>query len=213
MRREKPLRPRLVIVAAVTAASCAAVPELALPAGSDWNGRCADGKVEFTTKGGGAVLEGPNRPVAGKTLAVGGQPYLAQNVTVTFTMQKTTFVISPGTSFRPECFGAYGKGPYPEVKLYRGKARVKGTPNSPEQTGVRTWEAIAHTLKPHTVEYTVQRTAKTPADGDAGKGRVTVRTLKGGPIMLSPRQGLKKQWACKTGQTFTVDWRGNVTQR
>jgi hypothetical protein len=40
-----------------------------------------------------------------------------------------------------------------------------------------------------------------------------VTTLKGGPIMLSPRKGLKKQWACKTGQTFTVDWQGNVAQR
>jgi hypothetical protein len=204
---------RLVILAALAASCLAAVPELAAPAGSDWNGRCAAGQVAFTTTGKGAVLEGPNRPVAGKTLAVGAQPYLAQNVTVTFTMQRTTFVISPGTSFRPECFGAYGKGPYPDVKLYRGKARVKGTAKSPQQTGVRTWEALAHTLEPHGVEYTVQRTAKTPADGDAGKGRVTVTTLKGGPIMLSPRKGLKKEWACKTGQTFTVDWQGNVSQR
>jgi hypothetical protein len=207
------LRARLAILAAGTAASLAAVPELAAPAGNDWNGRCAGRQVEFTTTGKGAVLEGPNRPVAGKTLVVGAQPYLAQNVTVTFTMQNTTFVISPGTAFRPECFGAYGKGPYPDVKLYRGKARVKGTAKSPQQTGIRTWEALAHTLKPHAVEYTVQRTAKTPADGNAGKGRVTVRTLKGGPIMFSPRQGLKKQWACKTGQTFTVDWQGNVSQR
>jgi opacity protein-like surface antigen len=204
--------PRLVILAAAAAASLAAVPDLAAPAGSDWNGRCAGGQVEFTTTGKGAVLEGPNRPVARKTLAVGAQPYLAENVTVTFTMQRTTFVISPGTSFRPECYGAYGKGPYPDVKLYRGKARVKGTAKSPQQTGIRTWEAIAHTLKPHGFEYTVERTARTPADGDAGKGRVTVTTLKGGPIMLSPRKGLKKQWACKTGQTFTVDWQGNVNQ-
>jgi hypothetical protein len=204
--------PRLVILVAAAAASLAAVPELAAPAGSDWNGRCAGGQVEFTTTGKGAVLEGPNRPVAGKTLAVGARPYLAQSVTVTFTMQRTTFVISPGTSFRPECFGAYGKGPYPDVKLYRGKARVKGTAKSPQQTGIRTWEALAHTLKPHGVEYAVERTARTPADGDAGKGRVTVRTLKGGPIMLSPRKGLKKQWACKTGETFTVDWQGNVNQ-
>jgi hypothetical protein len=207
------LRSRLVILAAVTATSLAAVPELPAPTRGDWNGRCAGSQIEFTTKGEGAVLEGPNRPVAGKTLVVGGQPYLAQNVTVTFTMQKTTFVISPGTSFRPECFGAYGGGPYPDVKLYRGKARVKGTANSPQQTGIRTWEALAHTLKPHRVEYTVQRTAKTPADGDAGKGRVTVTTVKGGPIMLSPRKGLKKQWACKTGESFTVDWQGNVSQR
>ena len=204
---------RLVILAAVTAASLAALPEHAAPAGSDWNGRCAGGQVEFTTTGKGAVLEGPNRPVAGKTLAVGAQPYLAESVTVTFTMQRTTFVISPGTSFRPECYGAYGKGPYPDVKLYRGKARVKGTAKSPQQTGIRTWEAIAHTLTAHRVEYAVERTARTPADGDAGKGRVTVTTLKGGPIMLSPRRGLKKQWACKTGQTFTVDWQGNVNQR
>lgn len=158
------------------------------------------------------MLEGPNRPVAGKKLVVGGPPYLAQNVKVTLTMQNTTFVISPGSSFRPECFGAYGKGPYPSVKLYRGKARVNGTARSPQQTGVRTWEAMAHTLTAHRAVYTVARSAKTPADGDAGKGRVTVSTLKGGPIMLSPRVGLKKKWACKTGQTFTVDWQGNVTR-
>lgn len=205
---------RLVIVAAAAGTVwLAAAPGLAAPARADWNGRCADGKVEFKSTGAGAVLEGPNRPVAGKTLAVGAQPYLAQNVTVTFTMQKTTFVISPGTSFRPECFGAYGKGPYPSVKLYRGKARVNGTAGSPQQTGVRTWEAIVHTLRPHTVAYRVERTAKTPADGDAGKGRVTVATVRGGPIMLSPRRGLKKQWACKTGETFTVDWQGNVSRR
>ena len=125
-------------------------------------------------------------------------------------MQKTTFVISPGTAFRPECFGAYGKGPYPSVKLYRGTVRVRGTARSPQQTGVRTWEAIVHTLSRHEADYTVRRTAKTPTAGD--RGRVTVSTAKGGPIMLSPRVGLKKQWACKTGQTFTVDWRGDVTQ-
>jgi hypothetical protein len=207
------LKCRFAILAAAAAAVwLAALPGLASPARADWNGRCAGAKVEFATAGAGAVLEGPNRPVAGETLVVGGQPYLAQNVTVTFTMQRTTFVISPGTSFRPECFGAYGKGPYPSVKLYRGKARVKGNAKSPQQTAIRTWEAVAHTLRPHEVEYTVQRAAKTPADGDAGKGRVTVTTLKGGPIMLSPRVGLKKQWACKTGQTFTVDWQGNVTE-
>lgn len=202
----------IILATAAAAVWLAAVPGLAAPARGDWNGRCAGGKVEFTTAGAGAVLAGPNRPVAGETLVVGGPGYLAQNVTVTFTMQRTTFVISPGTSFRPECFGAYGKGPYPSVKLYRGRVRVTGTAKSPQQTGVRTWEAVVHTLTPHDVRYSVARTAKTPADGDAGKGRVTVTTLKGGPIMLSPRVGLKKQWACKTGQTFTVDWQGNVTQ-
>jgi hypothetical protein len=202
----------IVLAAAAIAVLSAAVPGPAAPATGDWNGRCAGAKVEFTTAGAGAVLEGPNRPVAGKTLVVGGQPYLAQKVKVTFTMQRTTFVISPGTSFRPECFGAYGKGPYPSVKLYQGKARVIGTTKSPQQTGVRTWEAMAHTLTAHRAVYTVARAAKTPADGDAGKGRVTVSTLKGGPIMLSPRVGLKEKWACKTGQTFTVDWQGKVTR-
>ncbi len=126
--------------------------------------------------------------------------------------------------FRPECFGAYGKGPYPSVKVYLGKARVRSKPTSrrlavpsatgataaPQQTGVRAWEAIVHTPSAHSFVYEVERDAKTPADG--GKGRVTVTTVKGGPVMLSPRYGLKKAWPCKTGQSFTVDWLGNVTQ-
>src|SRR5688500_10852397 len=113
-------RRRLIFVAAAAAAGAlAAIPGVAAPATGDWNGRCGGAKVKFTTVGSGAVLEGPNRPVAGETLVVGGHGYLADHVTVTLTMQKTTFVISSGTMFRPECFGAYGKGPYPAVKLYR----------------------------------------------------------------------------------------------
>jgi hypothetical protein len=162
------------------------------------------------------VTLGPSTRVHGNRLQVNGpEAYLAKNATVTFTMQNTTFVISPGTAFRPECFGAYGKGPYPSVKLYLGKARVKSRParpGSPQQTGIRTWEAVVHTLSPHTFEYTVERRAKTPADGNAGRGRVTATTMKGGPIMLSGRVGLKKAWPCKTGESFTVDWQGNVTQ-
>ena len=83
---------------------------------------------------------------------------------------------------------------------------------SPQQTAVRTWEAVVHTLSPHNFEYTVERKANTPADGNAGRGRVTTETVKGGPIMLSPRSDLKKDWACKTGESFTVDWQGNVSQ-
>jgi hypothetical protein len=144
----------------------------------------------------------------------GLEAYMAENVTVTLRMQNTTFVISPGTAFRPTCSGAYGKGPYPSVKLYIGKVRVKSraTAGAPQQTSVRTWEAAVHTLSAHNFEYTVVRKAKTPADGNAGRGRVTAETVKGGPIMLSPRSDLKKDWACKTGQSFTVDWQGNVSQ-
>lgn len=205
------MRARLIVFwAAAAAVGLVAAPGLAAPEAGDWNGRCATRVVGFQSSP-GAVLQGPNRPVTNGVLAVGGPAYLARKK-VTLDMQDTTFVISPGTYFRPECFGAYGKGPYPSVKLYLGKVRVTGTASSPQQTGVRTWEAMAHTLEPHPVVYTIRRAAKTMADGNAGKGRVTVRTLKGGPIMLSPRQGLQKKWACKNGQTFTVDWQGNVTQ-
>lgn len=203
---------RLLAVAAVSAIPLTSAPAVAGPAGTDWNGRCAAKEVPFSVSGSGQVLVGPEQPVDRDTLLINGpEAYKVEGGTVTITMQKTTFVIAPGTFFRPECFGAYRAGPYPSVKLYVGQIRVTGTAESPKQTGVRTWEAVAHTLSAHSFAYTVSRKAKTPADGDAARGRVTVSVQRGGPIMLSPRKGLKKKWPCKTGQTFTVDWLGRVT--
>jgi hypothetical protein len=204
---------RALLSAALTAAALAALPAVAMPARADWNGRCAARQVAFTAQGKGDVLLGPGHPVTGDALFVNGPAYKADGVTVTLKMQKTTFVIAPGSFFRPECFGAYGKGPYPSVKLYIGSAHVTGTKESPAQTGVRTWEAVAHTLTAGEVEYTVSRRAKSPADGNAGQGRVTVEVEKGGPIMLSPRVGIKNKWACTTGQEFTVDWLGRLTKK
>jgi hypothetical protein len=191
----------------------AVLPAIATPAQGEWDQRCAAKQVAFTAQGPGQVLNGPGNPVTGGQLLVNSRSYVAEGVTVTLKMQKTTFVLSPGTFFRPECFGAYGKGPYPSVKLYLGTVRVTGTSESPAQTGVRTWEAIAHTLTAHDVVYTVSRRAKTPTDGDAGQGHVSVSVAKGGPIMLSPRVGIKNRWACTTGHVFTVDWLGRLTKK
>ena len=218
------MRLRVLVLGSLFGVWLAAAPGLATPASAEWDGRCATKSVKFKKSGNGVVQSGPTTNVDGNELAVGANPYIAKGVKVTLTMQDTVFVVYPGTYFRPECFGAYGKGPYPSVKLYLGKVRVRskatsrrlavqsapGATAAPQQTGVRAWEAIVHTLSPHSFEYEVERDAKAPADG--GKGRVTVRTVKGGPVMLSPRHGLKKVWPCKTGQSFTVDWRGNVTQ-
>jgi hypothetical protein len=207
------LKLRLFGSAAVVAAACAAAPGIAVPARSDWSGGCAAKTVPFSVSGNGQVLVGPNQPLTGHRLEVLHGSYQADGVTVTLRMQQTTFVISPGSYFRPECFGAYGRGPYPSVKLYLGTIHVSGVPDGPQQTGVRTWEAIAHTLSPGRFEYTVSRDAKSPADGNAGRGHVTVKVARGGPIMLSPRVGIKHEWPCTTGQAFTVDWLGRVTKK
>ena len=135
--------------------------------------------------------------------------YKASGGAVTFTYRHTTFKIAKGSVFKPSCFDSYGKGPYPSIWLYKGRADVKGTQDSPASEGVMTPEAIMHTAKSAYTKYWVTRRLK---DGDPNQGIVTLLVTDGARLTMSPNVGLAGDAGCTEGEKLTINWKGQITR-
>lgn len=169
---------------------------------------CGVDSVAYTVSDGGHV-ETEYGAWTKERLEVNTFLYKATGGAVTFTYRHTTYKVAQGSFFKPSCFTSYGKGPYPSIWLYRGRADVKGTQNSPASEGVVTPEAILHTTKSAYTKYWVTRRVK---DGDPNQGTVTLLVTDGARLVMSPNVGLAGDAGCTEGEKLTINWKGEITR-
>ena len=169
---------------------------------------CGVDSVAYTVSDGGRV-DTEYGAWTKERLEVNTFLYKAIGGTVTFTYRHTTYKVGKGSFFKPSCFTTYGKGPYPSIWLYKGRADVKGTQDSPASEGVVTPEAVLHTTKSAYTKYWVTRRVK---DGDPNQGIVTLLVTDGARLTMSPNVGLAGDAGCTEGEKLTINWRGEITK-
>jgi hypothetical protein len=181
---------------------------LIVPTGPARAAGCGVDSLAYTVSDGGSV-ENKYGTWTKDRLEVNSYLYKATGGSVTFTYRNTTYTVSKGAFFKPSCFTTHGDGPYPSIWLYRGRADVKGTQDSPASEGVVTPEAVLHTTRSAYTKYSVTRRVK---DGDPNKGIVTLLVTDGAALTMSPNVGLAGDAGCTEGQKLTINWKGEITQ-
>lgn len=189
-------------------AAVLSIPAVLLPAGPASAEECGVDSLAYTVSDGGHVDTEYGEWME-ERLEVNTFLYKATGGTVKFTYRHTTYKVEKGSFFKPSCFTSYGKGPYPSIWLYRGRADVKGTQDSPAQEGVVTPEAILHATKSAYTKYWVTRRVK---DGDPNKGIVTLQVTDGANLTMSPNVGLAGDAGCTEGEKLTINWKGQITR-
>lgn len=179
-----------------------------LPVSPASAGGCGVGELPYNVSNGGHVETEYGEWDRDK-LEVNSFLYLAVGGAVTFTYRNTKYKITKNSFFKPSCFTQAGDGPYPGTWIYRGKAIVRGSDDSPKMQGVITPEAIVRTKKSGYVKYWVSRRVK---DGDPNKGIVTMSVTDGPSVVLSPKVGLEGDAGCQEGQKLRINWKGEVTR-
>ena len=184
------------------------LPTVLLPAGPASAMDCGVDSLAYTVSDGGHV-DTEYGPWTKERLEVNSFMYKATGGTVRFTYRNTSYKIEKGSFFKPSCFTSHGNGPYPSIWLYRGRADVRGTQDSPTQEGVMTPEAILHTSKSAYTKYWVTRRVQ---DGDPNKGTVTLLVTDGARLTMSPNVGLAGDAGCTEGEKLTINWKGEITR-